>query len=102
MQGRPNTSIPLLNNLPISSRKTSNAYHRDYLREAVLDGVDVFGYFPWGPIDIISCTSSEISKRYGFIYVDMDDYGKGSGKRSLKDSYFWYKKVVTSNGENLS
>ena len=80
-------------------------YLRDHIkqmREAVLDGVDVFGYFPWGPIDIISCTSSEISKRYGFIYVDMDDYGKGSKKRSLKDSYFWYKKVIASNGEDLS
>ena len=80
-------------------------YLRDHIkqmREAVLDGVDVFGYFPWGPIDIISCTSSEITKRYGFIYVDMDDYGKGSKKRSLKDSYAWYKKVIASNGEDLS
>jgi 6-phospho-beta-glucosidase len=75
--------------------------HVEQMREAVLDGVDVFGYFPWGPIDIISCTSSEISKRYGFIYVDQDDYGKGSKKRSLKDSYDWYKKVVTSNGEEI-
>ncbi|BBB47611.1 glycoside hydrolase family 1 protein [Pelolinea submarina] len=76
--------------------------HVEQMREAVLDGVDVFGYFPWGPIDIISCTSSEITKRYGFIYVDMDDYGKGSGKRSIKDSYTWYKKVIASNGEDLS
>jgi 6-phospho-beta-glucosidase len=80
------------------------SYLRDHIkqmREAVLDGVDMFGYFPWGPIDIVSCTSSEMSKRYGFIYVDIDDYGQGSGKRSFKDSYFWYKKVVTSNGEDL-
>jgi 6-phospho-beta-glucosidase len=75
--------------------------HIKQMREAVLDGVDVFGYFPWGPIDIVSCTSSEMSKRYGFIYVDIDDYGQGSGKRFLKDSYYWYKKVVTSNGEDL-
>ena len=58
--------------------------------------------FFWGPIDIVSATSSEMSKRYGFIYVDLDDYGKGSGKRMIKDSYYWYKKVVTSNGEDLS
>ncbi len=79
-------------------------YLRDHIkqmREAVLDGVDVFGYYPWGPIDIVSCSSSEMSKRYGFIYVDLDDYGKGTGKRSLKDSYYWYQKVVNSNGEKL-
>ncbi len=79
-------------------------YLRDHIkqmREAVLDGVDVFGYYPWGPIDIVSCSSSEMSKRYGFIYVDLDDYGKGTGKRSLKDSYSWYQKVVKSNGEDL-
>lgn len=75
--------------------------HIEQIREAVLDGVDVFGYCPWGPIDIVSCSSSEMSKRYGFIYVDLDDYGKGSRKRSLKDSYAWYKKVVATNGENL-
>ena len=80
------------------------SYLRDHIKqmkEAVLDGVDVFGYYPWGPIDIVSCSSSEMSKRYGFIYVDLDDYGNGSGKRSLKDSYYWYQKVVKSNGEIL-
>lgn len=75
--------------------------HIEQIREAILDGADVFGYYPWGPIDIVSCSSSEMSKRYGFIYVDQDDYGKGSGKRSLKDSYFWYKKVIESEGEVL-
>jgi len=75
--------------------------HIRQMREAVLDGVDVFGYFPWGPIDIVSCTSSEMSKRYGFIYVDLDDTGQGTGKRSLKDSYHWYQRVVKSNGEAL-
>ncbi len=75
--------------------------HIEQMKEAVIDGVDVAGYYPWGPIDIVSCSSSEMSKRYGFIYVDLDDYGKGTGKRSLKDSYRWYKKVVESNGELL-
>ena len=83
-------------------------YRIDYLRkhveqvvESVKDGVDVRGYYPWGPIDIISCSSSEIEKRYGFIYVDYDNQFNGTGKRSLKDSYYWYKKVTASNGEDL-
>ena len=80
------------------------AYLRDHIKafeEAVKDGVDLRGYYPWGPIDIISCSSSEIEKRYGFIYVDYDNYGNGTGKRSLKDSYYWYQKVCASNGEDL-
>ena len=80
------------------------AYLRDHIKafeETVKDGVDLRGYYPWGPIDIISCSSSEIEKRYGFIYVDYDNYGNGTGKRSLKDSYYWYQKVCASNGEDL-
>lgn len=83
-------------------------YRIDYMRshlaqvkEAVRDGVDVIGYFPWGPIDIVSCSSSEMSKRYGFIYVDLDDYGQGSGARSRKKSYGWYQRVIASHGEDL-
>lgn len=75
--------------------------HIEQMKEAVKDGVDVRGYYAWGPIDIVSCSSSEMSKRYGFIYVDLDDYGKGSGRRVKKDSYEWYKQVIESNGENL-
>jgi 6-phospho-beta-glucosidase len=75
--------------------------HIEQIREALKDGVGVFGYCPWGPIDIISASSSEMEKRYGFIYVDYDTYGKGSGKRLLKDSYYWYKQVIQSNGEVL-
>lgn len=71
------------------------------MKEAIKDGVDVRGYYAWGPIDIISCSSSEMSKRYGFIYVDYDDYGKGTGKRIKKDSYEWYKNVIKTNGEQL-
>ena len=85
-----------------------DSYRIDYLRkhveqvvESVKDGVDVRGYYPWGPIDIISCSSSEIEQRYGFIYVDYDNQFNGTGKRSLKDSYYWYKKVTASNGEDL-
>lgn len=79
-------------------------YYREHikqLKEAIRDGVDVKGYYAWGPIDIISCSSSEMSKRYGFIYVDLDDYGNGSGERIKKDSYSWMQKVIASNGEDL-
>lgn len=75
--------------------------HIEQMKEAIKDGVDLRGYYAWGPIDIVSCSSSEMSKRYGFIYVDIDDYGKGSGKRIKKDSYYWMQKVISSNGENL-
>lgn len=88
--------------------KVHDAYRIDYYRdhiqamkEAIKDGVDLRGYYAWGPIDIVSCSSSEMSKRYGFIYVDVDDYGKGSGERLKKDSFAWYQKVIESNGENL-
>lgn len=79
-------------------------YYREHIKQmklAISDGVEVIGYYPWGPIDLVSCSSSEMSKRYGFIYVDLDDYGQGSGKRIKKDSYYWYQKVCRSNGEDL-
>lgn len=75
--------------------------HIEQMKEAIADGVDLRGYFAWGPIDIISCSSSEMSKRYGFIYVDQDDEGKGSKKRIKKDSYTWFQNVIKSNGEEL-
>lgn len=76
--------------------------HIEQMKEAIYDGVELIGYYPWGPIDLVSCSSSEMSKRYGFIYVDLDDYGKGSGKRYKKKSFDWYKKVTASNGEDIS
>ncbi|HEY0258891.1 MAG TPA: family 1 glycosylhydrolase [Lacisediminihabitans sp.] len=81
------------------------AYTRDHLlavREAILDGVDVMGYTTWGAMDIISASTSEMSKRYGFIYVDQDDEGDGTRDRYRKDSFFWYQKVIASNGADLS
>lgn len=84
-------------------------YRVDYLRkhiqamaDAVEDGVDLMGYTPWGCIDLVSASTGEMSKRYGFIYVDLDDEGNGTFKRSKKDSFNWYKKVIASNGEDLS
>lgn len=83
-------------------------YRIDYLRkhiyaihQAIDDGVDILGYTTWGPIDIVSSGTSEMSKRYGFIYVDADDYGNGTYNRYIKDSFNWYKKVIQSNGEDL-
>lgn len=58
-------------------------------------------YCMWGLIDIVSCSSQQMSKRYGIIYVDLDDEGKGSGNRYLKDSYYWYKHVISSNGQEV-
>lgn len=75
--------------------------HIEQVKEAIKDGVDVIGYYPWGPIDLVSCSSSEMEKRYGFIYVDYDNYGKGTGKRLKKASYDWYRRVVETNGEVL-
>lgn len=75
--------------------------HIQEIKKAVLDGVDVIGYLAWGPIDLVSMSTSEMSKRYGFVYVDKDDDGNGTGKRSKKDSYNWYKEVITTNGKNL-
>lgn len=92
----------------IKDGKIHDDYRIDYLRkhveqmaEAIKDGVDLRGYYAWGPIDIISCSSSEMSKRYGFVYVDQDDYGKGTKERIKKDSFDSYKKVIESNGEEL-
>ncbi|SFL89689.1 glycoside hydrolase family 1 protein [Salibacterium qingdaonense] len=76
--------------------------HIEQMKEAVGDGVDLWGYTTWGPIDLVSFSTSEMSKRYGFIYVDQDDYGNGSLKRSRKDSFSWYQKVIKTNGEDLS
>ena len=75
--------------------------HIEAMKEAVNDGVDLIGYTVWSPIDLVSSSTSEMKKRYGLIYVDLDDRGRGTGKRIPKDSYYWYKKVIRSNGETL-
>ena len=75
--------------------------HVEQMKEAIKDGVDLMGYTTWGCIDLISCGTSQMSKRYGFIYVDQDDEGNGSLARYRKDSFEWYKEVIASNGENL-
>ena len=87
----------------------NDQYRIDYLKshikamkEAVeLDGVDLMGYTTWGCIDLVSASTNQMSKRYGFVYVDADDQGNGTYKRYKKKSFEWYKKVISSNGENL-
>lgn len=84
-------------------------YRIDYLKEHIEamkkcvddDGVDLMGYTPWGCIDLVSAGTGEMEKRYGFIYVDKDNQGKGTLERKKKDSFDWFKKVISSNGENL-
>ncbi|MDF9825707.1 6-phospho-beta-glucosidase [Breznakia sp. PF5-3] len=72
--------------------------HIEQIGEAIKDGCHVIGYLLWSPIDIVSCSSSEMTKRYGFIYVDLDDEGDGTGKRIKKDSFYWYQKLIRTNG----
>ena len=84
-------------------------YRIDYLQRHIRamkqaveeDGVDLFGYTVWGCIDLVSASTGEMAKRYGFIYVDCDDQGHGSFKRYKKDSFDWYRKVIETNGEEL-
>ena len=75
--------------------------HIQQMHEAIEDGVDLMGYTPWGCTDLVSASTSEMSKRYGFVYVDADDQGNGTFDRSRKDSFFWYRDVIQSNGANI-
>lgn len=77
------------------------ADHFKAIGHAIENGVEVMGYTSWGCIDIVSASTSQMSKRYGFIYVDVDDYNKGTYKRLKKKSFDWYKKVIETNGEIL-
>ncbi|MCJ0924564.1 6-phospho-beta-glucosidase [Mammaliicoccus sciuri] len=72
-----------------------------FIKSVDEDGVDLMGYTPWGCIDLVSAGTGEMKKRYGFIYVDKDNEGHGTLDRSKKDSFYWYKKVIASNGEQL-
>lgn len=83
-------------------------YRIDYFRahftemeKAINEGVELMGYTSWAPIDLISASTSQMSKRYGFIYVDQDELGNGTLKRSRKDSFYWYKKVIATNGDDM-
>ncbi|MNC40384.1 Aryl-phospho-beta-D-glucosidase BglH [compost metagenome] len=76
--------------------------HLVEVERAIEDGVQVFGYTAWGCIDLISAASAEMKKRYGFIYVDRDEEGNGTLERYRKQSFYWYKQVIESNGQSLN
>ena len=80
-------------------------YMRAHIKELIKavdeDGLPVMGYTMWGPIDLVSASTGEMKKRYGFIYVDKDNDGNGTLARSRKDSFYWYKQVIASNGADL-
>lgn len=80
-------------------------YYREHIEQiglAIADGVDLLGYTPWGPIDIVSMSTCQMVKRYGFVYVDADDHGNGSYDRYRKKSFHWYQRVINTNGTNLT
>lgn len=88
-------------------KKVHDQYRIDYLKDeisemkiAISDGIDVFGFCPWSAIDLIS-THSGVKKRYGFIYVDRDEFDLKEMKRYKKDSFYWYKQVIETNGETV-
>ena len=79
-------------------------YLRDHIKameQAIEDGVELMGYTMWGCTDLVSASTGEMKKRYGFVYVDRDNDGNGDFHRERKDSFFWYKKVIETNGADL-
>ncbi len=98
------------NDIPDDSGYVEDDYRIDYLKEHIqamkdaveLDGVDVMGYTSWGCIDLVSASTGEMKKRYGFIYVNLDNEGFGDLTRTKKKSFDWYKQVIATNGEELS
>lgn len=96
--------------IPDENGEINDDYRIEYLRQHIkamkdaveLDGVDLLGYTSWGCIDLVSASTGEMKKRYGYIYVDKDNDGNGTLKRSKKKSFHWYKKVIATNGEDLA
>jgi 6-phospho-beta-glucosidase len=94
---------------PETDGSVHDEYRIDYLKEHIRamkaavdeDGVNLIGYTVWGPIDLVSASTGEMYKRYGFIYVNRHDDGTGDFARSRKDSFYWYKNVIATNGEDL-
>lgn len=89
-------------------KKIHDQYRIEYLqahikaiKEAIDDGCQVMGYTSWGCIDLVSLSDCQMTKRYGFVYVDADDDGNGTYHRYKKDSFYWYKKVIETNGTCL-
>ncbi|MNJ53412.1 Aryl-phospho-beta-D-glucosidase BglH [compost metagenome] len=72
--------------------------HFAEIAEAIKDGVNIIGYTSWGPIDLVSNGTGEMKKRYGYIYVDKNNDGSGTLRRIRKNSFYWYKEIIASNG----
>ena len=95
--------------VPDENGYVEDDYRIEYMRDhiaamidaVVLDGVELLGYTMWGCIDLVSASTGEMKKRYGFVYVDKDNDGNGTLKRTKKKSFDWYKKVIESNGACL-
>lgn len=95
--------------IPLQDGSIDDQYRINYLSQHIEqmklaveeDGVDLIGYTPWGCIDLISASTGEMDKRYGFIYVDRNNKGEGSLERSRKKSFYWFKNVIKTNGEEL-
>ncbi|KAE9565552.1 6-phospho-beta-glucosidase [Companilactobacillus paralimentarius DSM 13238 = JCM 10415] len=92
----------------LENGKIHDPYRIEYMRqhveamsEAIKDGVNLIGYMPWGIIDLTAASTGQMSKRYGIVYVDADDQGRGTFDRYRKDSFYWYQQVINSNGANL-
>ncbi|MEH0712639.1 6-phospho-beta-glucosidase [Vibrio owensii] len=94
--------------VPDANGEVQDDYRIDYLRQhveamadAITDGVPLMGFTPWGCIDLVAASTGEMSKRYGFIYVDRDNLGNGTLNRTPKKSFHWYKRVIASNATEL-
>ncbi|MCX2789264.1 6-phospho-beta-glucosidase [Vibrio sp. Sgm 5] len=94
--------------VPDANGEVQDDYRIDYLRQhveamadAITDGVPLMGFTPWGCIDLVAASTGEMSKRYGFIYVDRDNLGNGTLNRTPKKSFHWYKRVIASNGTEV-
>ncbi len=101
-------AVDTLVTLENGEKTVEDDYRIDYLRQhlkeaakAIEDGVDLMGYTPWGCIDLVSASTAQMSKRYGYIYVDRNDDGSGTLQRYRKKSFYWYQKVIETNGESL-
>lgn len=75
--------------------------HLEQVKEAVKDGVELMGYTSWGCIDVVSASTAELKKRYGYVYVDRNDDGSGTLNRYKKKSFYWYRDMIKNNGETL-
>ena len=101
-------AVDVLNEDENGNKTVEDDYRIQYLKdhliqvgEAVQDGVEIMGYTSWGCIDVVSASTAELKKRYGYIYVDRNDDGTGTMERYKKKSFYWYQQVIKTNGGEL-